>query len=126
MLHTLPFWICEAYPVDPQYIHKGKIWHLHRSVTDLFGNLMPTYGNGDLIARIIYEGINKAYVRKAADYYSYNKSRREHQDTNDPNDPWDVAPYPTNPHEFCPTRSPTGDDIRDMYEAAKDSEYTMT
>lgn len=125
VLHSLPFWVRDAYPVDPQYIPSNKNWHLHRSVTDMFGGLMPTYGNGDLIARMIYEGINKSYIRKAADYYSYNKSRRELQ-VHPSEKPWNVPPYPTNPTEYCPDRSPTGDEIRDLFEASKDSEYTLS
>ena len=76
VLLSLPFWIRDAYPLDPQYIPANKVWHLHRSVTDIFGSLMPTYGNGDLIARIIYEEINQSYVSLASMIQNFSKTLR--------------------------------------------------
>jgi len=120
VLMSLPFWIRDACPVDPQYISSDKKckWHLHRSITDQFGSLMPTCGSGDLMGRIIYEGINKACVRKTAEYFSYHKSCR---DGGPP-----LPPHPSNPEHFCPTRSPTGSEIRDLFTEAQHSECTIT
>ena len=54
LLASLSLWMRNAYPVDPQYIIPGKQWHLHRDFTDVMGNLMVTYGNGDVLAREIF------------------------------------------------------------------------
>jgi hypothetical protein len=75
ILANLPAFARHDYPVEPQYAIRNKKSHLSRSATEIMDLLMPTYGNGDLCSRMIYNAINRAYVTRVSNYYSYHKHR---------------------------------------------------
>ena len=70
ILWRLPAHVACQYPVDSRYAGSNKISHVSRTATDMFDLLMPTYGNGDLCSRIIYNAINRSYLERVASYYS--------------------------------------------------------
>lgn len=63
---SLPSHAADMYPVDPRYVQGRQ--HLDLATTTLMDEMMPTYGNGDLIARLVYRAINKSYLRKVENY----------------------------------------------------------
>ena len=99
------------YPVEPEFTNPNSSFHLHKSVTDLLHPLMTTYGNGEVFSKLIYEGINKDYERRTAEYFSYHatcrremlQTAREQDGTTSPVLP-DCPNYPSNPNEFLPKR----------------------
>ena len=111
LMRSLPHWIRSMYPVEPQYTNPRSTWHLHKSVTRLFPQLMITYGNGELFSKMIYEGINTDYERPTAEYFSYHSCCRrtslEAEQSQTDGEQLSVSqciPYPTNPGEFLPRR----------------------
>ena len=74
---------------------------------------MLTYANGELCSRLLYSAVNRDYIERMTAYYSYKKSNRE------PNDP--VSQYIEKDGGFLRQFPPTGDTIRDMYDAASSS-----
>jgi len=113
ILVQIPQYAALAYPVESKYALPNKNCHLGRSVTDILDMLMPTYGNGDLCSRLLYDAINRAYLRSAASYYSYNGKRIEkHQE------------YVKKNGEYIRAFPPLGDGIRDVYDEAANSNNT--
>ena len=51
-----------------------------RSATDLMDLLMPTYGNGNLVNRLLYNAINRAYVERVENYYSTSTCTRQEKE----------------------------------------------
>jgi hypothetical protein len=128
LVHSLPIWVRKSYLVDTKYMRPKATWHLHRELTTHFQTLLPTYGSGDLVARLIYEGINESYVEKNGEYYSYHKFVREVEErlaqpeeegwfapVRQEEDQFVCPKYPENPKHWLPTRSPTGNEIRDLF-----------
>ena len=79
---------------------------------------MTTYGNGEMLSRLIYEGTNKNYESRVAEYYSYHAylkkdyfMRAENDALLDGEVPQICKPYPTNPVEFQPRRVPIGKEL---------------
>jgi hypothetical protein len=73
LLVSLPEYIRNAYPVEPKFASSTSSLHLDRDLTHWMEELMLTYGNGDLLSRIIFLNWNKDYVRHLAEYLSYWK-----------------------------------------------------
>jgi hypothetical protein len=70
ILCRLPAYASSFYPVDTRYALANKNCHLSRSATDIFDSILPTYGNADLCSRLLYKAINRAYLERAASYFS--------------------------------------------------------
>lgn len=64
ILCQLPAYARWAYPVDTKYALERKNSHLGRSATDVMDLLMPTYGNGDLVNRLLYNAIIEHMLRE--------------------------------------------------------------
>ena len=107
---------------------------------DLFEHLMPTYGNGDLLGRNIYSGINQNYTQQCDNYFSYQKlcynlanhaccANRDNRDNSGKlaeHTLLHCPSYPSNPDEFLPVQLPTSSKIRDIFKALQYSNHTMS
>lgn len=120
LLLSLPEYARNQYPVDMKYAFAGSTFHLSRGVTDVVEELMPTYGNGDLLARMIKKAIDQDYMRRLQSYLSYWKIYHE---TNG-DDAIGTPKYPERETEFVSFYPPTGETIREIYNKAKNSVYT--
>ena len=77
LLCSLPACARQAYPVETKYAN-NKHSHIGRSATDVMDLLMPTYGNGDLCSRLLFNAMNRAYIERIQDYCSsYKVQKRE-------------------------------------------------
>jgi hypothetical protein len=112
ILCHLPPHIATAYPVEPKYAASNRNSHISRSATDVFDMLLPTYGNGDLCSRMLYNAMNRAYIVKVASYYSCLAENRQAMDTAS------IVPYIEKDGYFITCYPPLGDTIRDIYDEA--------
>ena len=71
VLRQIPGYARSSYPVEPKYA-LPKNSHIRRSATQLLDLLMPTYGNGDLCSRLLYNAINRSYLDK--DFFRHRTS----------------------------------------------------
>ena len=103
ILSRLPHHLRSCYPVEPKYALGNKNSHLGRKTTEiLVDSLMGTYGNGDLIARMVFDVINCDYKSRVADWFSYNPDRKP-------------GKYPDHFGEFITKYPSTGAQVRDHY-----------
>jgi len=70
---SLPAYARNVYPVEAKYCFDHKHSHLARSATSVFDLLMTTYGNGDLCSQLLYNTINRSYLERVENYYSFHK-----------------------------------------------------
>ena len=110
VLRQLPAYARSAYPVDTKYA-LPKNSHLSKSSTQLLDLLMPTYGNGDLCSRLLDNAINRSYLEKVENYYSYHKANGSAQVGT-------IQPYIKKDGEYITAYPPLGDGIRDSYDKA--------
>ena len=108
ILQDLPLYIRAQYPVYPRYA-TGR-WHLSRPASDLFEELMMTYGNGELASRLFYGMINKHYIWRLEEYLSYHA---HHDRTCDE--------YPLKDSEYIRYTLPSGAALRALYEEVSKS-----
>ena len=103
ILHQLPEYIRANYPVYPRYA--AGTYHLNRPASDLFEEMMITYGNGDFFSKLMYNSINKHYLTRLEEYLSYHQTKNLKCDR-----------YPEKDGEFLSTAPPTGTSLRSLYE----------
>jgi len=72
----LPAYARNCYPVESKYAIPNKNCHIGRTATAVMDLLMPTYGNGDLCSRLLYNAINRSYLERVDNYYSYYKAAK--------------------------------------------------
>jgi hypothetical protein len=111
VLICLPAYASSAYPVNMKYA-SNRNSHLGRNATDAFDLILPTYGNGGLCSKQIYNAMNHSYLEKASSYYSYIKEKdlvKEGEPT---------MPYVDKDGSYLTCYPPLGDTIRDMYDEA--------
>jgi hypothetical protein len=72
LLHKLPHPLQMAYPVDRRYAVNKKL-HLSKTTTRVMESMMPTYGNGDFLSRMLlrlgaslYEDREESYYQQSA------------------------------------------------------------
>mgnify|MGYP005848719877 CR=1 FL=1 len=118
LLMSLPLYVRNTYPVDTRYAGTGKTYHVSRSITTLLNTLMPTYGNGDLIARLMKRAIDDDYLCRLQQYLSFWKMFKE-ANKGEINAP----PYINKDVDFL-TLPPTGSDLRDLFDEACNSTAT--
>jgi hypothetical protein len=122
LLISLPEYVRNAYPVYPKYAGKGATFHIDRNCADLVDYLMPTYGNGDMLARLMFTKINKEYLKQFTEYLSFWKGFQfvasKAEDI--------VTPplYPKKDGEFITVYPPTGESIRELFDMASLSNRT--
>ena len=104
---TIPEHLSMLYPVESKYAFAKTDYHLERTATEVFDTIMVTYGNGDLCSRLIYNAINREYVRAMMSYYSYWQGRDKDPQPFLPKDGTYIRQYP-----------PLGETIRDFYDKA--------
>ena len=110
ILAQLPAYAAASYPVEPKYA-LSKNSHLHKSATNVFDFLLTTYGNGDLCSRLLYNSVNRAYLDRVTDYYSYCASTGIK-----------ATAYVAREGGFIKAFPPVGDFVRDCFdEAARSS-----
>jgi len=114
ILCNLPAYARAGYPVESKYA-LNKNSHLGVSATTVFDLLIPTYGNGDLCSRLLHHAINKSYLERVEDYYSFYRVQKQKE-----------APpkYVENHGYYIRAYPPTGDGIRDAYDSACSSSHT--
>ena len=113
LLMALPIHVRNAYPVYPKYADNTMSFHLDKPTSQILEGLMLTYGNGDKVSRMIYEGITSQHLEKFTAYLSEWKSLLTMKGNED-------APplYPDLHGDFITTWPPSGDSLRDLYERA--------
>ena len=113
ILRSLPAYARNAYPVEPKYALSKKHSHLGKSATTVFDLLMPTYGNGDLCSRLLYNAINRSYLDRVEDYYSFYASNVQKEVP---------SKYVEQHGYYINAYPPTGDLIRKIYDTACSSD----
>ena len=121
LLISLPEYVRNAYPVDPRFAQKGSTFHIDTDCCDLLDQMMPTYGNGDKLSRLLFSKINKTYLRRLAEYLSFWKA---YQMVVESSGGFTPPMYPTKDGEFITTFPPTGEALRDMFDNASSSSWT--
>jgi len=117
ILCRLPAYARNSYPVETKCAFDAKNSHIGRSATAVMDLLMPTYGNGDLCSRLLYNAINRAYIERVEDYLSsYNKRSQNREGETTPHVEKDGAHIKNYP--------PVGDGIRDAYDLAAANKNT--
>jgi len=111
VLVNLPEHVADAYPVDSTYALGTYSCHLARAAADVFATIMVTYGNGELCSKLLYNAMNRDYIRKIKVYYSRAKNKNS-----------TTTPYLEKDGTFIKQFPPLGHSIRDMYDAASSSE----
>ena len=110
LLARLPPYMAMCYPVEPKYARGTS--HLAKDATRIMEASMVTYGNGDYISRMLYEGINTYYEDKTMRYYSYCAATgKESED------------YVQKDGEFLVRYPPLGETIRQLYDDGASSEW---
>jgi hypothetical protein len=107
VLINLPDYAADAYPVEPKFAFGNTNSHLARTATETFESIMLTYGNGELCSRLLYNAVNRNFVRRLKAYYSYAEQQKI-----------PVADYIEKDGCYIKTFPPLGDTIRDMYDEA--------
>ena len=115
ILCKLPAYARNTYPVESKYALENKNSHLAKSVTNVMDLLMPTYGNGDLISRLLYNAINRSYLERVEAYYSFHKTRKEGAD---------LAACVEKDGGYIRAYPPLGDGIRSTYDRASSNQLT--
>jgi len=64
---------------------------------------MMTYGNGELCSSLLYTSINRLYLERVENYYSYAKANQQAS----------VVPYFEKDGEYIKAYPPLGDGIQD-------------
>jgi hypothetical protein len=114
LLMSLPEYVRNAYPVDPKYADcPTATFHLDRDCSSLVDELMPTYGNGDMLSRMLVSKVNQDYLRRFSEYLSFWKAYQ--LATGDTRPP---PLYPEKDGVFITAWPPTGDAIRDVFDVA--------
>ena len=108
MLVNLPAYAANLCPVESVYALPNTNCHLARQATDVFASIMVTYGNGELCSKLLFNAINRDYIRRVTSYYSMAKEKKGLVTTN----------YLVKDGEFIKDFPPLGDSVRDMYDAA--------
>ena len=108
---SLPAYAVSSYPVEPTYA-LDKVCHFTKSATMTVDLLMPTYGNGELCSRLLYNAINRAYVDRVSHYFSsYALHKTKATSYGDKNGHY-ITCYP-----------PLGDTVHDAYDKASSYSY---
>jgi len=110
VLVNLPDYAADAYPVDTAYALPNYASHLSRNTTDVFASLILTYGNGEMCSKLLYNCLNRAYIRRIKSYYSKAKEKNLFGKP--------VLEYIEKDGCFIKTYPPLGDTIRDMFDEA--------
>ena len=121
LLIMLPEYIRNAYPVEPKFASDTTNFHIDRDWTDIIEELMLTYGNGDLISKMMYARRNRDYTRKLSEYLA---DWAGYQAVSNDADRLTTPPYPLFNNEWITHYPPAGDGIRDLFEDACHSRCT--
>ena len=116
ILCQIPAYIAASYPVDSKYALSNKNSHVGKSATDIFDQVMTTYGNGNLCSQLLYNSINRMYLEKVSSYYSCFKEKKRSAATTATTA--SVKPYIPKDGTYIKAFPPLGDTIRDLYDSA--------
>jgi len=110
VLVNFPDYGADSYPVDTNYAFANDASHLAQNTMDVFSALMLTYDNGEMCSAMLYDSINRAYIRRLKSYCSKAKQM-------------DAKPIEHVQKEgvYIKTYPPLGDTIRDMFDDAASS-----
>ena len=111
LLCKLPAHIASQYPVEPKYA-TGQ-FHISQGASNIFEELMITYGNGNLCSRLLYNAMCKAYTIKLMEYYSLCKMLNKKPEE-----------YPKKNKGFITIFAPNGASIRKLHKVAANSKCT--
>ena len=118
VLVNLPECASSCYPVETTYAIRGSTSHLNRHATEAFASVMVTYGNGELCSKLLYNAINRDYIRRITICYSIAKEKKAANEGPVGN----TTPHLQKDGEFIRQYSPHGNTIRDMYDTAASSQ----
>jgi len=108
-LVNLPPHITNEYHVNTAYASANATCHISRNAAKVFASIMVTYGNGELCSKLLYDAINRSYIKRIEVYYSYATLMRKEGATKE---------YLPKDGTFIKQSPPLGDTIRDLYNAA--------
>ena len=121
LLISLPEHVRCMYPVDLRFADNTHTFHLHKDCSALMEDLIPTYGNGDMVARIFYSRIVNCHKEKLAQYLTCWGSILQ----SSPSDNRPLVPtYPQLHGEFICHYPPVGETLREMFDKACNSKCT--
>jgi hypothetical protein len=112
ILSRLPAYAMLAYPVDTRYALLCRNSHLGRDATNVFDQILPTYGNGDLCSRLLYNAINRCYIERVSSYYSFYDGTSG-----------TLEDYIEKNGEYLKSFPPLGYTIRDIYDEATNNPH---
>jgi len=110
-LVNLPDYAADAYPMDTQFAFPNLGVICQGKQQEVFSSIMLTYGNGELCSKLLYNTINRSYIRRLKSYYSKAKTLQKKP-----------LPYVEKNGVFIKTFPPLGDTIRDMFDQASSSQ----
>jgi len=90
-----------SYPVETKYALAERNSHIGTLATQMFDLLMTTYGNGKLCSRLLCNAINRLYLERVENYYSYAKANQQAS----------IVPYLGKKGEYIKAYPPLGDGI---------------
>jgi len=114
VLTNIPEHAADAYPVETTYALRNSESHLNRHATEAFSSIVVTYGNGELCSKLLFNAINRDYIRRIKGYYSIEKERFDASRQ--------PAKYIEKDGEFMRQHPPLGETIRDMFDTALSSQ----
>jgi hypothetical protein len=123
LLLSLPEYVRHAYPVDTKYAGVGSTFHLMRSASDMLEDLMLTYGNGDLVSKMLRRAIDNDYLHRLQSYLSYWRTMRRSIESRGESCDMATPLYPDKDTDFA-SLPPTGATLRELYDKAGYSDNT--
>jgi len=110
VLLKLPAYVALTYPVATKYAFPNRNCHLNENATKVFDHLMLTYTNGEVYSKLLFNSINRAFIKKLKIYYSAGGRKGR--------------PYLAKDGEFIKQYPPLGDTVRSMHDEASNSSDT--
>ena len=107
VMARIPQYMACSYPVEMNFALAGKQSHLSRGATEVFRHMMLTYGNGEMCSRILYDVLNRDYIKRIKCYYSMARQQQKKPE-----------PYLVKDGTFIKAYPPLGDTVRAMWGAA--------
>ena len=122
ILLSIPDYAADAYPVETNYALSSTAGHLARNATEVFSSLMVTYGNGEMCSKLLFNAINRAYLRRIKVYYSKQKNRGHSSKEKNQQQGAPTEDYIEKDGVYIKQFPPLGSTIRNMYDAAASSD----
>jgi hypothetical protein len=114
-LSTLPTQYSSAYPVDPRYATNNRETHISKNFSNVMDKLMITHGNGEQLSQLLHELRGDYHLRMEEEYYKQALDTTKTIKAGLPTFEDSIGRY-----------SPSGEQLRDMKDAAAVSNFNST